>query len=433
MSDSTDTNTSSEPRRKVGDILRDERILRDEDLKDVAKALAIRLPFMEAIENSEPQNLPGAAYALGFVRSYADYLGLNSRELVEQYKEEAKELEREIALNFPEPLPSRGVPVVALLFIGTILAILFYGAWWYLNNQGKGISDYVPSLSSEQVEAIETAPSTLPAEETLEETIENTTEEIQEATEEVAEETVETTEEASAETSAIVEEAVTSEAATVEETVEETTTTLENTANEAAATVEDTANAVDEVVEEASDEAALEVEEAIDTTETETNISTEEVTTSSDDATDAVEETVETSTEEVAETVNEVVETVEEASEEIVQEVVQPAPVTNNSEERTARVYGEENTGSRVTLLAADSAWVEVAKSDGELTLTRLLRKGDRYMVPNESGLTMVTGNAGGVVIIVDGTELGPSGPIGAVRRDYLLDADALLESFANQ
>ncbi|MTI09159.1 helix-turn-helix domain-containing protein [Curvivirga aplysinae] len=430
MSDSTDTNTSSEPRRKVGDILRDERILRDEDLKDVAKALAIRLPFMEAIENSEPQNLPGAAYALGFVRSYADYLGLDSRELVEQYKQEAKELEREIALNFPEPLPSRGVPVIALLFIGTILAILFYGAWWYLNNQGKEISDYVPSLSSEQIEAIETAPSSSPAEAKVEETVESEVEEIQETAEQAIEETISTVQDASAETTSVIVETVATEAATTEESVletaPETTPSAENTTNEV---IEETEETVD-LVEEAFEDNSLKIEETPQAVEAETATSAEEATESADNITEAVEETAETSTEEIVETV---AETSEEVSEEIIQVAVQPAPLNNNPDQRTARVYGKENTGSRVTLLAADSAWVEVAKPDGELTLTRLLRKGDRYMVPNESGLTMVTGNAGGIVIIVDGAELGPSGPIGAVRRDYLLDADTLLESFANQ
>ncbi|MDX1737950.1 MAG: helix-turn-helix domain-containing protein, partial [Alphaproteobacteria bacterium] len=150
----TETHSDSEIRRKVGDILRDERILRDENLEDVAKALAIRLPFMEAIENSEPNNLPGAAYALGFVRTYADYLGLDSKSIVERYKEEAKELEKEIHLNFPEPLPSRGVPIGALLFIGTILAIVFYGTWWYLNNQDKSLADIIPNLSEENLEKI---------------------------------------------------------------------------------------------------------------------------------------------------------------------------------------------------------------------------------------------------------------------------------------
>jgi hypothetical protein len=86
------------------------------------------------------------------------------------------------------------------------------------------------------------------------------------------------------------------------------------------------------------------------------------------------------------------------------------------------RVYGVGNTGARIVLRATQEAWVQVRDSDDNLLLTRLLRAGDSYRVPNRPGLTMLTGNAGGLEITVDGNRLGSLGSVGKVRRDVPLD-----------
>jgi hypothetical protein len=41
----------------------------------------------------------------------------------------------------------------------------------------------------------------------------------------------------------------------------------------------------------------------------------------------------------------------------------------------------------------------------------------------------MLTGNAGGLEVEVDGTSLGTLGPVGKVRRDVSLDAERLIKS----
>ena len=64
---------------------------------------------------------------------------------------------------------------------------------------------------------------------------------------------------------------------------------------------------------------------------------------------------------------------------------------------------------------------------DGEqLLLTRFLRKGESYKVPDRSGLTLMTLNAGGVEVIVDGAVMPPLGEPGSVARGVSLDADKL-------
>ena len=60
------------------------------------------------------------------------------------------------------------------------------------------------------------------------------------------------------------------------------------------------------------------------------------------------------------------------------------------------------------------------------MLLTRVLKTGDTYNVPNRVGLKLHTGNAGGLRFDVDGLRAPAIGPIGAVRRDIALDIDVL-------
>jgi cytoskeleton protein RodZ len=98
---------------------------------------------------------------------------------------------------------------------------------------------------------------------------------------------------------------------------------------------------------------------------------------------------------------------------------------------RTPRVYGGDNAQSRITLHATLDSWVQVRDGEGDLLLTRVLRPGDSYRVPDQSGLTLVTGNAGGLRIQVDGTNLAPIGRVGMVRRNIALDPQRLVDGTA--
>jgi cytoskeleton protein RodZ len=97
----------------------------------------------------------------------------------------------------------------------------------------------------------------------------------------------------------------------------------------------------------------------------------------------------------------------------------------------TGSVFGQSNTNARIVIRANGDSWVQVRNGDGELILTRMLRSGDSYRVPNKTGLTLLTGNAGALEVYVDGRKVAPLGPGGAIRRDVALDADKLLAGTA--
>ncbi|MED5360660.1 MAG: RodZ domain-containing protein, partial [Pseudomonadota bacterium] len=101
-------------------------------------------------------------------------------------------------------------------------------------------------------------------------------------------------------------------------------------------------------------------------------------------------------------------------------------------DEDGTRVYGDPDGGSRVVIRAAEDSWVEVRDGEGELLLTRVLREGDRYHVPNRASLTLVTGNAGALKFSVDGDEVADIGRPGTVRRNVRLDPQALKDGTAH-
>jgi cytoskeleton protein RodZ len=70
----------------IGPTLREARMRARIDITEVEEATKIRAKYLRAIENEEWGLLPAPAFVKSFVREYADYLGLDARLLVEEYK-----------------------------------------------------------------------------------------------------------------------------------------------------------------------------------------------------------------------------------------------------------------------------------------------------------------------------------------------------------
>jgi cytoskeleton protein RodZ len=56
------------------------------DINQVESDTKIRAKYLRAMENEEWSLLPGEIYSKTFLRTYADYLGLDSRELLDDYR-----------------------------------------------------------------------------------------------------------------------------------------------------------------------------------------------------------------------------------------------------------------------------------------------------------------------------------------------------------
>lgn len=69
----------------VGEFLRKTREERRISLEQVAQATRVRLPYLTAIENDEPENLPSTVQARGFIRLYASFLNLPAQPLLDSW------------------------------------------------------------------------------------------------------------------------------------------------------------------------------------------------------------------------------------------------------------------------------------------------------------------------------------------------------------
>ena len=79
----------------VGDILKAEREKQKLSIKDIESGTNIRSLYITAIEENKFDVLPGEVYLKGFLRSYANFLNIDSDYLLQVYKEQKGELDSE--------------------------------------------------------------------------------------------------------------------------------------------------------------------------------------------------------------------------------------------------------------------------------------------------------------------------------------------------
>ncbi|WP_193368543.1 helix-turn-helix domain-containing protein [Pelagibius marinus] len=129
-----------------------------QDLRSIAEVLCIRYSYLDAIERGQYENLPGATYAVGFVRSYADYLGLDGEQVVERFKSEVEGLDSQTKLHFPTPAPEGKMPGGAVFLVAALLFAGAYGVWFYLSNNGESLGDLVAPVPERLQELVDGDP-----------------------------------------------------------------------------------------------------------------------------------------------------------------------------------------------------------------------------------------------------------------------------------
>lgn len=81
--------------------------------------------------------------------------------------------------------------------------------------------------------------------------------------------------------------------------------------------------------------------------------------------------------------------------------------------------------GAGMVISATQDAWIEVHDPAGNILFSKVLHPGESWPVPQESGLTLTTGNAGGTVITNNGVTGAPLGAPSAVLHNYQLTPPA--------
>jgi len=129
---------------EIGSTLRDARMRERIDITTVEAATKIRAKYLRALENEEWDLLPGPTFVRTFLRTYGDYLGLDSKNLVEEYKQR---FERPGPQDMPpfsssrsgpssgrRQRPPRAVPPWAIV---GVCVVLLLGALYALGQLGE--------------------------------------------------------------------------------------------------------------------------------------------------------------------------------------------------------------------------------------------------------------------------------------------------------
>ncbi|MBI3440376.1 MAG: helix-turn-helix domain-containing protein [Proteobacteria bacterium] len=332
----------------VGEMLRVARVSKNLGVEEVSVALRIRASQLRAIEENNIDALPGMTYAIGFVRSYANYVGLDGIDVVHKFRAEHGHAPAHTKLTFPEPEVESRMPDPLMVGIGAFLAIVALVLWTVYSNAHNG--------SSKVVEQIPPTPEVTAAPEMM------------------------------SAPSAV--ESLLSHPGTP------AGTTVPGMAAPAAPVAAGTTPSLSTVAVPAAMEKAAPV--------------------APEQPAAAVPPTAETLAKPSSEKSSGTVEAATEAA------------VREESAEKPEPVINIKRGKSHIMLKSNQTSWVQVSDAHDKVIYKKVLKPGEQYYVPDQPGLSLVTANAGGLDVYVDGQKVAPFGKFGEIVRGIVLDPSGL-------
>jgi cytoskeleton protein RodZ len=136
---------------ELGSSLREARRRRGLEIDAVQRATRIRRRYLEAIEEDRFEQLPGGAYTRGFLREYAEFLGLDGGLYVQEYNERFAPSEETTIAPVPEqPFHRRRSGLPTYLVAGLVLLALAaaLAAWRLGGGSGKTTSPPAPATTA---------------------------------------------------------------------------------------------------------------------------------------------------------------------------------------------------------------------------------------------------------------------------------------------
>ena len=111
----------------IGEYLKNVRTKRNITLETISKELNISNSYLVEIEKDNFSKTPGGVYTIGFIRAYSKYLGLDSSELVKEYKDQISASEIIQPIELQKPLNSYYSPYkIASFFTVILVSLVFY-------------------------------------------------------------------------------------------------------------------------------------------------------------------------------------------------------------------------------------------------------------------------------------------------------------------
>jgi hypothetical protein len=144
---------------EIGSSLREARMRQKFELGDVERATRIRARYLMALEEERFDVLPGTAYAKGFLRTYADHLGLDAQRFVDEYNSRFahEELQAVPAVRVRRRRRWRDLRLAAIP-IAVLLALV---GWQLSRTGGHHPSPPQAPPATETTTAVEQTPTTI--------------------------------------------------------------------------------------------------------------------------------------------------------------------------------------------------------------------------------------------------------------------------------
>jgi cytoskeleton protein RodZ len=142
----------------IGSSLREARLRQELDFPELEERTKIRPKYLRALEDERFDILPAPTYVRGFLRSYAEALGLDGQPFVDEYNSRFTVGEDDAPLrarSAPPPRPARGpresrMAVAALVAIAIATALVI-AAWKFGGPEGEKVPGLATSGSGSQL------------------------------------------------------------------------------------------------------------------------------------------------------------------------------------------------------------------------------------------------------------------------------------------
>ncbi len=126
----------------IGEMLRQARHNKRASLEDASRATKVKVDILEKLEAGEFDQLVAPLYTKGFLKLYADYLGMDSQAIVDEYvrsqgglRRQGLTIETAVSAKAKRKMPELKLPVrsvvmvVAALTVGIVAIVGVRAAW----------------------------------------------------------------------------------------------------------------------------------------------------------------------------------------------------------------------------------------------------------------------------------------------------------------
>lgn len=134
----------------IGAELRARRRALDLSVDDIFDGIHLQPDFIRAIETLNIERLPSVGYVLGYVRTYANYLGMDGADAVARYKRDSAVPQNLGMRDRPHFVPKRRMrlPRGIIPALGVIGFAVMLGVWYGGNNETVASEPTVPTVST---------------------------------------------------------------------------------------------------------------------------------------------------------------------------------------------------------------------------------------------------------------------------------------------